>query len=337
MMTENRTVNAVFEEDAAKYTLTVTTQGEGEGSVSPSTGSYNSGAQVTLTAQAVAGSHFVQWDGDLSGTSTSATVTMNANRNITAIFEKDTSRYFILTRAIGQGTISLNPSGGAYDDGVSLTLTAAPTDGWSFLRWENSLSGTESPKTITMNSNKTIDAVFVITKPHVRIVTSKGTFVLELDRSKAPITVDNFLRYVNDGFYDGTDGGGATVFHRIMAGFMIQGGGSTAVNPTAFKTTYDPIVIESNNGLTNDKYTIAMARTQLADSATSQFFINVADNDFLNYQSDASPGYTVFGKVVEGTETIDAIAAVPTIENNGENSLPTETVTITSAKVILNP
>lgn len=137
----------------------------------------------------------------------------------------------------------------------------------------------------------------------IRLTTNQGAIELELDSEKAPITAKNFERYVTEGFYDGT------IFHRVIKGFMIQGGGFTA--GMSEKQTHDPIVNEAKNGLKNDKYTIAMARTSDPDSATAQFFINVANNDFLNY-NPGNPGYAVFGRVTKGTEVVDAIAKVRT-------------------------
>jgi len=133
--------------------------------------------------------------------------------------------------------------------------------------------------------------------------TSLGTIEIELNRTAAPITVENFLSYVNRGFYDGT------VFHRVISNFMIQGGGFTSDG--AEKETEAPIKLESKNGLSNDRGTIAMARTNVPDSATSQFFISVVDNDFLNY-APGNPGYAVFGQVIKGMEIVDKIKMVKT-------------------------
>lgn len=140
----------------------------------------------------------------------------------------------------------------------------------------------------------------------MRLETSMGTIVLALEPERAPETVENFLRYAREGFYDGT------IFHRVIDGFMIQGGGFTA--DYRRKETQAPIANESENGLDNARGTIAMARTSDPHSATSQFFINVADNDFLNYgaQSAGSWGYAVFGRVVEGMDVVDRIRQVPT-------------------------
>jgi cyclophilin family peptidyl-prolyl cis-trans isomerase len=147
-----------------------------------------------------------------------------------------------------------------------------------------------------------------------------GNIVIQLDPELAPITVDNFYAYVDGGFYDGTDGLGATTFHRVAAGFVIQGGGVTEEG--VMKGTMSPIVNESGNGLTNARGTIAMARTSDPDSATSQFFINLVDNFAL----DTPPGYAVFGEVVEGLDVVDAIGAVATTMDE-----PNEPIVITTA------
>src|SRR5205823_11094842 len=125
-----------------------------------------------------------------------------------------------------------------------------------------------------------------------------------LNKEKAPLSADNFIKYVESGHYNGT------VFHRVIKDFMIQGGGFT--KDIQQKPTNPPIKNESTNGLKNDNYTVAMARTNVRDSATSQFFINVKDNAFLNYSGESNPGYAVFGKVVEGQDTVDKIKAVTT-------------------------
>jgi len=159
----------------------------------------------------------------------------------------------------------------------------------------------------------------------VRMETSKGVIVLELNAEKAPKTVANFMGYVNAGFYDGT------IFHRVIDGFMVQGGGFTA--DMKQKPVNTPIENEADNGLLNDNYTVAMARTGDPHSATAQFFINVKDNDFLNH-SGRNPqgwGYAVFGKVVEGMDVVDAIRQVPTARSGYMDDVPKDTVTITKA------
>lgn len=160
----------------------------------------------------------------------------------------------------------------------------------------------------------------------VKLETSMGDMVIELNEEAAPVTVKNFLGYVEEGFYDGT------IFHRVIPDFMIQGGGFTA--EMTKKETHAPIINEASNGLKNERGTTAMARTNDPDSATAQFFINHTDNDFLNYVDKNNPGYAVFGKVVEGMEATDTIAAVETTTQNGMGDVPVEPVVIKSAKVI---
>jgi cyclophilin family peptidyl-prolyl cis-trans isomerase len=160
----------------------------------------------------------------------------------------------------------------------------------------------------------------------VTLETSMGDIVVELDRQAAPVTVKNFLEYVQAGFYDGT------IFHRVIPGFMIQGGGLTA--DLKKKNTRSPIVNEAWNGRSNARGTIAMARTGDPDSATSQFFINHKDNAPLDYVDIAHAGYAVFGKVTQGMDVVDAIAAVKTTTQNGTQNVPVEPVIIKSAKVV---
>ena len=158
----------------------------------------------------------------------------------------------------------------------------------------------------------------------VTIETSKGSIELELDAAKAPITVANFVSYVKKGHYDGL------IFHRVIPGFMIQGGGFTAdMNQ---KSVDAPIKIESKNGLKNARGTIAMARTDEPNSATSEFFINVVDNLFLDYKKDVNLGYAVFGKVVQGMDVPDAIVLQPTQSISGMSDVPVNDVTITSIR-----
>lgn len=152
--------------------------------------------------------------------------------------------------------------------------------------------------------------------------TSRGSITINLDSEKAPITVENFLKYVDEGFYDGL------IFHRVIKGFMIQGGGFDRL--MIQKATNDPIKNESKNGLQNEMYTIAMARTNDPHSATSQFFINLADNFFL----DDGAGYCVFGKVIEGQEIVKEIGNLSTHVSNGMGDVPIKTVTIKSVKLL---
>jgi cyclophilin family peptidyl-prolyl cis-trans isomerase len=159
----------------------------------------------------------------------------------------------------------------------------------------------------------------------VALETSKGTIVLELAQDKAPGTVENFLAYVRDGFFDGT------VFHRVIDGFMIQGGGFT--EDLSRKETRAPIQNESATALSNARGTIAMARTDDPHSATSQFFINAVDNPGLD-RSPGNAGYTAFGRVVEGMDVVDAIAGVPTGRKSGMGDVPVEPVVIRKATVV---
>jgi len=163
-------------------------------------------------------------------------------------------------------------------------------------------------------------------REYVTFTTSKGSFVVELYPDKAPATVANFLAYVQEGFYDGL------VFHRVINGFMIQGGGMDKdLKPRQGRP---PIRNEADNGLKNEAYTIAMARTMVPDSATSQFFVNVKDNRQLDHvgKTPSGWGYAVFGKVVEGREVVDAIKAVPTGSRGGMADVPVEAVTILKAQ-----
>lgn len=162
----------------------------------------------------------------------------------------------------------------------------------------------------------------------VKLETSKGDITIELNADKAPVTVENFLNYVNDGFYDGM------IFHRVIPNFMIQGGGFN--DQMMQKPTQDPITNEADNGLGNDRGTIAMARTQDPNSATAQFFINHKNNDFLNYTAPSIQGwgYCVFGKVTDGMDVVDAIATVSTTNRAGHSDVPEEVIVINSAKVI---
>ncbi len=159
----------------------------------------------------------------------------------------------------------------------------------------------------------------------VELTTTAGVIRIELDDAKAPVTVANFLEYVNAGHYDGT------VFHRVIKGFMVQGGGFEAGMKQ--KATRGEIQNEANNGLKNDKYTLAMARTSAPHSASAQFFINGTDNDFLNFKSESPQGwgYAVFGKVVGGTEVVDQIEKVKTGRKGFHDDVPLEDVVITKA------
>jgi peptidyl-prolyl cis-trans isomerase A (cyclophilin A) len=169
-------------------------------------------------------------------------------------------------------------------------------------------------------------AVLAADAPQVTLKTTMGDIVLELDQEKAPKTVANFLQYVKTGHYKGT------IFHRVIDGFMIQGGGMDAKLVT--KKTGKPVKNEANNGLRNVSYSVAMARTADPDSATSQFFINVADNTPLDYPGRDGFGYTVFGKVVQGQEVVDKIKAVVVDDVRGQANVPIVPIVIQSASVV---
>ena len=163
---------------------------------------------------------------------------------------------------------------------------------------------------------------------HVELQTNHGTIRIELDDEKAPNTVRNFISYVEKGHYDGT------VFHRVIKGFMIQGGGFAP--GMSQKPTDAPIQNEASNGLKNAHYSVAMARTSAPHSATAQFFINTTNNGFLDFKSETPQGwgYAVFGKVVAGTEVVDAIEGVKTSRKSGHDDVPVDDVIIQSAKVV---
>jgi peptidyl-prolyl cis-trans isomerase B (cyclophilin B) len=166
------------------------------------------------------------------------------------------------------------------------------------------------------------------TLPQVKLETSHGDIIIELNEDKAPNTVANFLSYVNDGFYNGT------IFHRVIPNFMVQGGGFD--ENFSQKSTKSPIKNEANNGLSNKRGTLAMARTGDPHSATCQFFINVVDNNFLDFQAESGPawGYAVFGEVVEGMDIVDAIREVQTGSRGPHQDVPVENVVIKSATVV---
>jgi len=162
----------------------------------------------------------------------------------------------------------------------------------------------------------------------VKLTTSMGSITLQLDREKAPVSVENFAKYVDSGHYNGT------IFHRVIDGFMIQGGGFD--KDMRQKPTSAPIKNEASNGLKNDVYTVAMARTGVRDSATAQFFINVKDNAFLNYSGESPQGwgYAVFGKVVEGQDVVDKIRKVPTKTVGPYENVPATPVVIEKAECL---
>jgi len=178
---------------------------------------------------------------------------------------------------------------------------------------------------VNVNQNTNSNNQMSTKNPQVKIETSAGDITLELYPDKAPITVANFLSYVQDGTYENT------VFHRVISGFMIQGGGFTTNGQE--KPTKSPIKLESNNGLKNDAGTIAMARTNVADSATDQFFINTVNNNFLNYAPN-NPGYAVFGKVISGMDVVKKIEATQTTTKNRMEDWPVNDIVIKKVSVV---
>ena len=164
---------------------------------------------------------------------------------------------------------------------------------------------------------------YTVPEPQVTLLTDQGSIVLELNPTVSPLSVKNFLKYAQDGFYNGT------IFHRVIPGFVIQAGGFTAgLNPKP--TTYGAIALESQNGLSNLRGTLAMARTSEANSATSQFYLNLQDNLNLDYSGPNNLGYAVFGKVLSGLDVMDTIAKAPTTNLNGYSDVPVSDITITS-------
>jgi len=182
------------------------------------------------------------------------------------------------------------------------------------------------PSTSTSTSQQGVTSMS--TNPRVKMTTSLGDIVITLDAVKAPKTVANFLAYVKEGFYNGT------IFHRVIDGFMVQGGGFTS--GLKQKPTKANVENEANNGLKNNKYTLAMARTNEPHSATAQFFINVANNDFLNHTAPTSQGwgYAVFGEVTEGKEVVDKMRAVATANSGFHQNVPTTDLVIIEAVVL---
>lgn len=172
----------------------------------------------------------------------------------------------------------------------------------------------------------TLLSTIALADTKVLLKTSLGDIEIELDSEHAPISSKNFIDYVNSGFYENL------IFHRVIPGFMIQGGG--ADDQLKFKDNNSPIKNEANNGLKNDRGTIAMARTNVIDSATSQFFINVVDNNSLNYQSPENYGYAVFGKVIKGMDVVDKIVNVPTKRVGPHQNVPVEPIYIKKAVIV---
>ena len=183
---------------------------------------------------------------------------------------------------------------------------------------------TTLPVTARNTAGELLAVSLTVPDPQVTVITSMGTIVLELNLVKARLTVDNFLKYTGAGFYTNM------LMHRVVANFVVQGGGFM-VGDAPKATLYSPLTLESNNGLSNLRGSLGMARQSAPDTASSQFFINVADNLFLNYTSASAPGYAVFGKVTEGMAVVDAMALVPTGSRSGLMEIPISDVLIISA------
>jgi len=183
-------------------------------------------------------------------------------------------------------------------------------------------------KVLLLTLGLSLVSTFALGKTQVLMETSVGNIKIELDNKHAPITTKNFINYANSGYYDNL------IFHRVIPNFMIQGGG--ADDELNFKTPNPPIKNEANNGLKNNRGTIAMARTNDPDSATSQFFINTVDNDFLNYQSPNNYGYAVFGKVTDGMDVVDKISHSQTQRKGPHQNIPIEPVYIKRVTVSNN-
>lgn len=203
---------------------------------------------------------------------------------------------------------------------TSPSFSAASTPDHAVLNCKVTSTGALPITLKAANGAVLFTATLTVLQPQVTLITSKGNIVMELYPEQVPTTVNNYLSYVSSGFYTGT------LFHRVIAGFVVQGGGYTTgmVKKTG---QLPPIPLESNTGLLNTRSTVAMARTNAPDSATSEFFINLADTPSLDYQSAANPGYAVFGKVVTGMDVVDAIAAEPTTTVNGVADVPSTDVT----------
>ena len=187
------------------------------------------------------------------------------------------------------------------------------------------LAALVAPLAFAQSMMPACDAAMRTAAPKVRLTTSQGPIVIELNKEKAPISTENFLKYVDSGHYNGT------VFHRVIDNFMIQGGGFG--KDMQEKQSRSPIKNEASNGLKNEAYTVAMARTNVYDSATAQFFINSKDNDFLNF-SGPGTGYAVFGKVVEGKDTVDKIRKVPVQQSRYSEATPLTPVMIEKAECV---
>ena len=284
-----------------------------------------SSLQVIQTAASVAVISFLAACGGGGSDGTTTPVTpVTPVASVTAIGSASALSY-------GKSTV-LNVTGTNLDQGIALLVPGCS----SLIERAGSTAtarsytcvvtaATSLPVTATTTAGASLlAAALAVPDPQVTMVTSMGSFILELNPAKAPLSVNNFLKYTADGFYSNT------LFHRVISNFVVQGGGFTT-GPVAKTATYNPIKLESNNGLSNLRGTLAMARTNAADTATSQFYVNVVDNTALDYVSASAPGYAVFGKVVDGLAAVDLIKAVPTETRNGLASIPVADVLIFSA------
>lgn len=237
-----------------------------------------------------------------------------------------------ITLSDDRGPLKASPESLSGDLGKAVAPGKGRTVTWEFLKdHPYGITARALKAQIQITGTKAAQAASPVKgekKMKVRIETNRGVIVAELDREKAPVTVENFLSYVRDGHYDGT------VFHRVIDGFMIQGGGFD--DNMQMKKTRPPIRNEAGNGLKNLKGTLAMARTSVVDSATSQFFINLVDNSFLDHknQTSAGFGYAVFGKVVEGMDVVEQIGKVTTGNFRGFQDVPAEHVVMEKVTVV---
>jgi cyclophilin family peptidyl-prolyl cis-trans isomerase len=237
-----------------------------------------------------------------------------------------TNLFYGTTATFYVGVSTLNPGiTFSADKCANLAATASSTS--TALAYSCKITGTGTLTFTAKNSQGDVLATqaFTVPAPQVQMDTSLGTVVFELNPAKVPLSVDNFLKYVSSGFYTGT------IFHRVIANFVVQAGGFTT-GLTQMTPPFDPIALESNNGLSNTAGTLAMARTSVPNSATSQFYVNLVDNTNLDYVNESNPGYAVFGKVLSGIDVINAIGAVPTAISNGMSDVPTTEVTVTAMK-----
>lgn len=237
-----------------------------------------------------------------------------------------TNIFYGLTATFNVGVTTLN-QGVVFSADKCSNITAVASTVPTSLAYKCEVTGTGTLTFVAKDAqgNTLASQAFNVPAPQVQATTSLGTVVFELDPAKAPASVNNFLKYVSDGFYTGT------IFHRVIPNFVVQAGGFTT-GLAQMTPPYAPITLESNNGLSNLTGTLAMARTSEPNSATSQFYVNLVDNTSLDYASSTSPGYAVFGKVVTGLDVIKAIGAVPTRNSVGMSDVPTTEIVITSAR-----